>query len=522
MKYDPPKPEVLYIPAIFRDIKSGKIRIPMFQRGFVWKQTQLLELLESVHRGYPIGSLLFWNVDSEEMKTDFSADLPFPHPPIEGNVDFVLDGMQRVSSLFGAFHDRPAVPVERDPFAVVYDLSDQVFLPASKRNEACVDLRSVFSPRLMLSEHSRLSELANAESLIDRVLDLQRSFQEYLIPIVRIGDRTPREVVQIFERVNSTGTRLSAVDFMRALTWSNQFDLNQALDLLRSITFMAGFVVPKDTVAKTIALSMGVIPTSEEMLELRNKTPSELDLGVAETRSALTSAVAYLRHEVGALSYDYVPYEGQFLVVTAAAAGYPTSPLPAWLQPWFWRVGFSEAFQGTPDHAVAKLGLAAKSGSELPEQFNLTTDSIRGRPVRKGAALAMTTVAAMATTPARSVFTGIDISETILAGYTSKAIAPIFGRTDLATTLTPTPRTERILSNIVLLGPDERRPFPTPERVQEAILALAGTPAGVAALTTQCIDQACITALEYGDCAAFLTARAEALLQRARELAQAV
>ena len=66
----PPSPEVQYLPAIFRRIQSGDIRIPAFQRDFVWNEAQILELLESVYRGFPIGSALLWKVESNRPLAD--------------------------------------------------------------------------------------------------------------------------------------------------------------------------------------------------------------------------------------------------------------------------------------------------------------------------------------------------------------------------------------------------------------------------------------------------------------------
>ena len=44
-------------------VAAGKIRVPRFQRAFVWKQPDLSALLDSVLRGFPIGSILVWDTD---------------------------------------------------------------------------------------------------------------------------------------------------------------------------------------------------------------------------------------------------------------------------------------------------------------------------------------------------------------------------------------------------------------------------------------------------------------------------
>jgi uncharacterized protein with ParB-like and HNH nuclease domain len=54
------------IDKIINRINSGDIRIPAFQRAYVWKQNQILDLLDSIVKSYPIGSILLWNTSEKE------------------------------------------------------------------------------------------------------------------------------------------------------------------------------------------------------------------------------------------------------------------------------------------------------------------------------------------------------------------------------------------------------------------------------------------------------------------------
>src|SRR5690242_17633984 len=99
MPISPPQPTVLHLVTIFRMITSGEIRIPAFQRDFVWKEKQMLELLDSVLEGYPIGSILLWAVDRPMLKTAPTEITSFPFVPETFPTSYVLDGMQRLSTL---------------------------------------------------------------------------------------------------------------------------------------------------------------------------------------------------------------------------------------------------------------------------------------------------------------------------------------------------------------------------------------------------------------------------------------
>src|SRR5438552_13757072 len=52
--------QIQYLPSLLAKLERGEIQIPVFQRPFVWKQSQVVELLESIYRGFPIGALFFW------------------------------------------------------------------------------------------------------------------------------------------------------------------------------------------------------------------------------------------------------------------------------------------------------------------------------------------------------------------------------------------------------------------------------------------------------------------------------
>ncbi len=59
------RPDKSRLINILEDINKGRIKIPVFQRDYVWEEKQILELFDSMEKGYPIGSLLFWKPENE-------------------------------------------------------------------------------------------------------------------------------------------------------------------------------------------------------------------------------------------------------------------------------------------------------------------------------------------------------------------------------------------------------------------------------------------------------------------------
>ena len=95
--------EHLTIREILDSVYRGQVRIPAFQRGFVWEPDRVAFLVDSIYKGYPFGSLLFWRT-SERLQTENRLG-PFelPDPQADFPIDYVLDGQQRVTSIFGVF-----------------------------------------------------------------------------------------------------------------------------------------------------------------------------------------------------------------------------------------------------------------------------------------------------------------------------------------------------------------------------------------------------------------------------------
>ena len=95
--------DTITIRDILDEVLRGQIRIPAFQRGFVWEPDRVAYLMDSIYKRYPFGSLLFWRT-REPLKVE--RDLgPFqlPDPKVDYPVDYVLDGQQRITSIFGVF-----------------------------------------------------------------------------------------------------------------------------------------------------------------------------------------------------------------------------------------------------------------------------------------------------------------------------------------------------------------------------------------------------------------------------------
>ena len=113
------------IDRLLKRIEDGDIKIPAFQRGYVWKQNQVIELLDSIRLDYPIGSILLWNSSERLNATRNISGFPLPNREPSYPVNYVLDGQQRLSSIYAVFSSHTAQDdssQDYNPDTAIFDL----------------------------------------------------------------------------------------------------------------------------------------------------------------------------------------------------------------------------------------------------------------------------------------------------------------------------------------------------------------------------------------------------------------
>ncbi len=519
----PPHPSVEHLTTLFRRIDVGDIVVPAFQRAFVWGAGEMLSLLESVNEGYPIGSLLLWAADEEILKISKSEDIPFPHLDPQMPVNYILDGLQRLSTLYGAFHYEEG---EHDKsFDIHYDLTSNRFLRGEDAKDLTyetVPISSLFKPKKMLDMQRKLIEEGHYEAELDNLTALQSRFQEYMIPIVTLSQREVDEVVTIFERVNSTGTRLSRVDFMRAVTWSREFDLNEAIDEVRSQLETEGFDIDDDTIVKAMGQKFDLDPVPDSLLKLRSQDPQQLTLVTGKVAKDFRKVFEFLRSELGIYSNEFVPYEGQILALLKVFSEFDhiDDQQRDFLAAWFLRLSFEEALQGRPDHHVASLvkSLVRRlyDGDESIRSLTIDENTFVRRRMLKGKSLTSAICVMMARMKPIDLITGDQIDPfEITSAYDSNRFLPVFELAEIEK-YTGSSVSSKVPANVILTT----FPFSAKEKtnIRESIKEMASHSGGRDILSSHFILGDMIDALEDNDAEAFLFLRAEAMLDTARQL----
>jgi hypothetical protein len=209
------------VSTILDHIDGGSMALPEFQRGYVWNRDQVRGFMDSMYRKHPVGSLLVWITSTEE--ADTRGDTPLP----PGSVKLLLDGQQRITSLYGIIRGAPPKFFdgnERAFTGLYFNLDDEVFefyAPVKMQG----DPRWISITELMekgvgdfiqrIAQDPELSP--QLSTYIGRLNEIGRIHEVDLhVDEVTGKDKTVDVVVDIFNRVNSGGTKLSKGDLALA------------------------------------------------------------------------------------------------------------------------------------------------------------------------------------------------------------------------------------------------------------------------------------------------------------------
>ena len=206
------------ISTILDHIDSGHIVLPEFQRGYVWNREQVRGFFDSLYHRHPVGSLLVWATESETAQHRGDGVLA------TGAVKMLLDGQQRVTTLYGVARGRPPRFFSGDKKAFtglrfhLHDEKFEFYQPAKMKNDPLwIDVTE-----LMKNSHDGLQAV---------ISEIGNQGMQYMGPMTRIlgicdielhaeeitgSNKSLDVVVDIFNRVNSGGTKLSKGDLALA------------------------------------------------------------------------------------------------------------------------------------------------------------------------------------------------------------------------------------------------------------------------------------------------------------------
>ncbi|KAA0068260.1 DUF262 domain-containing protein [Rhodanobacter sp. T12-5] len=424
---------------------SGEIRIPAFQRGFVWEWDRVAYLLDSIYKGYPFGSLLFWRTKQQLMTERNLGTFTLPPPHVDYPIDYVLDGQQRLTSIFTVFQTELEPELSSDWADIYFDLEagqnpqDSAFLAIGADGE--VDKNRHFPMNVLFdsvryranTEHLKPEQIA----LVDR---LQEKFKEVSIPVQVLKSEDRSIVAIVFERINHLGVALDTLQLLSAWTWSDDFDLLEKFKELREELSDFGFAGVGDDADLVLSCVAGILtrePGPEKLLQLNG---ADVRAQFATVENGIRGAIDFLRTQLKVVHLKLLPYPSM-LVPLAVFFAEPDGKEVVYggqtfraIKRWFWRTCFSARYTSqtrkTTIYDIEQM-VKLKAGQlsmldaiEVPLRPDFFRNSFR-----VGAAATKTFVLLLANNDPRSLLSGKSIElDKVLQRYNRSEFHHIYPR----------------------------------------------------------------------------------------------
>lgn len=348
---------------------EGRIRIPHFQRQFVWRRDNVLKLFDSIARGYPVGTLLFWR-RPEPAETLQLGALRVAAPEMPDAL-LVVDGQQRIISLANALHPEGQ---SDDRFRLSYDLRNKVFVPTGDGADSTViplpvlfDLREVLR---WFADHPEVREF------VDEASEINQRIRQFELVAYEVAGADPAVPLEIFSRLNISGISLTRAELALALYEGNAGgDTVPPLErIARDITDDLGFGVIDNNIILQSVLARRAPDvfrnTRDEFSEASRsfvEFPDE-DRSTAnnEAGKAIRSVIRFLQNSVGVPHFAFLPYKYPLVVLTRLFSHFPELDERSLqlVRRWFWRTELvgPEIFPGGATGAVGLLNRAVRPG----------------------------------------------------------------------------------------------------------------------------------------------------------------
>ena len=355
-----PKPEVKKYVDLIREIEKGEIKIPKFQRDFVWSLEKTANLLDSILKGYPIGTFILWETRERLNSIKNIGDLQVKIIE-DGKIQYILDGQQRITSLYAAYL---GAKIKRTGEKKVIDYSD-IYLDLSKNvensDDQIVSLKKLNDDFISLNKVLNLSidfrEMTKEQS--DKIIEYNKAFTSYDFSTVVLRKEDIDSAIEVFTRINTSGQTLTLFEIMSAKTYDEKenFDMTDKFqNLLKELQEITYNTISSSVILHTLSLILS------DSKECKRKVILQLDKKAIikswdSVISALKEAIDYLRSVYLIPVSALLPYDS--LLVPFSYFFYhnknkPSSQQSKFLEEFFWRVSLSRRYSSSTESKLAQ------------------------------------------------------------------------------------------------------------------------------------------------------------------------
>ena len=315
------------------DTMLGTLNVPEFQRRFVWKPSKTRDLVDSLWRGYPIGTLLLWESSYSSPRSALGT---------QSQKQWIIDGQQRVASLALLFGKKPywwedvkdwnqcfqkydvLVNIGKDKDSLEFGLPN----PVRRKSGEWISVRKILAlndeglSRLAQDIATKTGEV-NKFAEVHAKLQSVKKIEDFKIYEI-IVDHELEDVAEIFNRLNSAGTRIRESDIIRALIAAKQPGwARDEFDPFLGDLAEKGFALDPAILIRTFAIIGGGSARLKEIPEAFWQRSREFDNRWQATKEAI-SFVTKNFFQYGILNSELLPAHNVLIPMFVLRARFPS------------------------------------------------------------------------------------------------------------------------------------------------------------------------------------------------------
>ena len=397
---------------LMKKIEKKELVIPVFQRDFVWYSTQIEKLIISILQEYYVGTVLSWKINQEKEPLKTKPFYGIPDETIK-NKDYsiILDGQQRLTSLYYAIY-APKLPLysTTKPYKFFINLNllldenfddsiiildNETALKRYKPKEKCFE--NWIFPLTELKRYEdwlygfgdywekKIGAEKEKQEVRPKITGLRKIFyyfweKEGILPIIELPEENYKlkHVCDIFERINSTGTKLTVFDLLNARLLVHDIELSEEWKKIRKDEYNYPLIKKfsygntKFPVLILQAISLLRAQYKDDGLVIANKSNDLVELSSDNFLNDWNKAVKYTEKALnritttkkgdmsfGVINKKYLPYQPMIPVLAVLLSKLDENKKTyrknsKKVRVWYWSAVFTNAYAGSTDSQMAK------------------------------------------------------------------------------------------------------------------------------------------------------------------------
>ena len=318
---------------------DGFFKLPQFQREFVWSVDKSAKLLDSILRGYPIGTFIIWETKERLSHIKNLGNANIPDTPKGYPTKYVLDGQQRLASIFAVMN---GLTINNTDYKKIYlnleSNGDDEIISVNESKQSI----TVFD----LLNNTMDDHVHRYPRYIDKISNYVMRFNAYVFSIIEINNYPMEKAVDIFIRINTLGKALTLFEIMTAKTHDDarKFFLATKYSDMQNQLESSKYMIPKSTLLQSISVNLIKKCGRKDILTLdKNKIINKYD----QTYNSIKKAIDYFITQYRIPTLNFLPYDS--LMVPFQYFFFKNKVQPSFkqakmLQQYFWRASLTSRF----------------------------------------------------------------------------------------------------------------------------------------------------------------------------------